>query len=96
MRSKPIVIAFYWMGLSGFAPLNASALQKQAGPNERLDHAVVALKDAKRALEQVLQDFGGYRVNAVTEVDQALKELEKARSYARHHPDEIKKSPDNS
>lgn len=49
----------------------------------KIHHAVVALRDAKVALEEAKHDYGGHRKEALEAVDHALKQLHLAEEYGR-------------
>jgi len=57
-----------------------------------IEHAISALETAQKSLQKAERDFGGHRLEALKQIDGALKELHQALEYAKAHPD--KKTPD--
>jgi hypothetical protein len=52
-----------------------------------VDSARQKLRSARNDLEHAGGDWGGHRVNAMNQIDQALKELNEAERWAREHHD---------
>jgi len=57
--------------------------QGQEEMNQALEH----LRHAKAALEHAEHDKGGHREAAMRLIDQAIREVEAGKAYAREHPE---------
>jgi hypothetical protein len=76
--------AFVALALGGFAPSNLIGQTNNTQKNERHPHiraAIRELREAKNELENAAHDFGGHRVQAIKDIDQTVKQLEKALKF---------------
>ncbi len=61
--------------------IGASGLMAQREFHPRLARAIEQLRDARAYMQEAPHDFGGHRVDAIRATDEAIKQLELARSY---------------
>jgi hypothetical protein len=54
---------------------------QRRGPHPEIEAAIASLQQTKSDLEKASHDFGGHRVNAIANVDNALKELRICLTY---------------
>ena len=65
------------------ATANQPAMVAQAEAHPAMVHALNALLNARRALQQGAHIFGGHRVKALALTNQAIEEVRAALAYAR-------------
>ena len=68
------------------APAAKPAAPAPVPPEEhpKIREAIAALRAAREDLEHAAHDFGGHRVDAIHEVDEAIKQLEICLKYDKH------------
>lgn len=67
----------------GMIAISPSAFAQR---QEHMDVALEHLHRAKEALERAEHDKGGHREAAINLVDQAIRQVEEGKAYAREHP----------
>jgi hypothetical protein len=70
-------------GAAAPEPVNEAVLGAERQP--RMAEGVVALREARRQLREAKHDKGGYRVQAMQLIDQALMQLQEGIRFANMH-----------
>jgi hypothetical protein len=70
------------LSLGMMTAMTSTASARQEEMNAALEH----LRHAKTALEHAEHDKGGHRDAAMHLIDQAIREVEAGKAYAREHP----------
>jgi hypothetical protein len=65
----------------GFAP--ATGLYGGYSSHPHLRHALIEMREARKALERAIGGFGGHRAKAITDLDFAIIQVEQCIEYAR-------------
>lgn len=84
MRIATMVLLALMMTLSSVSVLPASP---QRDVPAEVNSARQALQNARGELEHAGAQWGGHRVAAMKHIDEALKELKEAETWAREHHD---------
>ncbi len=61
-----------------------SAATAEAEPHPEIRHAINALEKARDYMQHAAHDFGGHRVDALRECDEAIRQLREALKYDRN------------